>query len=136
MPLQAITNSMSLAEAAGCWDEWLMFFNECYDAAQENSAQSKQIWAAFIRAYHAAHDGYLLTDRAALHLLEQEAASLPDCPFEEGSEAASIWSALQWATVIRDHRSIRELSLRLTTLSMHSAPKPQRVRRPRQDDEL
>jgi hypothetical protein len=133
MALQRVEPYMTTAECASVWDEWLEFYNQCHDAAQQQPAQAKQIWASYIKAYHACHDGYLLTDRAALARLEQEERDAPTCPFEDGSEPANIWSQLQYAQLIRDDKSIRELSRQLTSLSMRSTPTP-RARRPQRDE--
>jgi hypothetical protein len=134
MPLQRIEPNMSTTECASVWDEWLEFFNQTCDYAATNPEQAKTAWASFVQAWHAAHDGVMYSERAIERLMQQELEAMPLCPFEEGTELYNVWCALEFAKSIRDHRSIIELSRKLTTLTMRSTPTP-RVRQPQRDEE-
>jgi hypothetical protein len=117
MPLQRLTRSMSLDEVQACYQEWLEFFNDVTDFIKGHPEQQPLAHAEVIRVWHAAHDGVMLTDRAALALAHAEIDARPSCPYPEGSDAESIWRALEYAKSIRHHAAVLELSRQLARTS-------------------
>jgi hypothetical protein len=141
MALQRITPSMSLDECAACYQEWLELHNELVDYVTQHPERVREARATFVRAYTAAHQGVMLTDRAALAIVDKEDRDAEPCPYPPDSDAASVWQALCYAQEIRHHRAIRQLTYQLermtyesstSTATAHSPTTPrQRINRPR-----
>jgi hypothetical protein len=90
MPLQRLDPyTMSLDDCARCWDEWKEFHDEMTDFVQAFPNRWREAHANWKRAWHAAHDGVMLSERAANALVDQEIEDAPVCPYEPNTET---WS--------------------------------------------
>jgi hypothetical protein len=135
MALRRITPSMSIDEAATIYLEWKELHDECVTFVIQHPERAREARANFVRAYVAAHQGILMTDRAALAFIDKEDADAEPCPYPRESDEWSIWQALRWALEIKHTRAIRELSAKLTRMTMHDrsstsqpTPQPERPR--------